>query len=287
MLIPMRRLYGIRYLFWGILFSIMFVCCNKTADSGSIEDESYIYKSTFDYLCSPILGGRVAGGYGSKLSAEFIISSLNDKSKIVRDKFSCFDLELENILVHIPGAIDSTIVVGAHYDSFPSRSNNLLPGADDNVSGVSILINLANQLSGKILKYNIVIAFWDAEEIGRYGSKHFIETNEHNIIYYINIDTCGNLSEYNLGFLYDLKHPHTMKLLENIDTQGLFQIQGYAPKTYTTDCEYFEKYNIPFISISPITIPWYLHTSNDTEKVINYDRLARINLALYQIITSL
>lgn len=274
------------YLLLGALLIPILVCCTKSINSGNIE-ESHIYKSTFDYLCSPMLGGREAGSDGSKLAAEYIVSSIDDKSSVVRNAFKYQDLELENIIVYIPGYIDSTIVVGAHYDSFPSRNNGFLPGADDNVSGVSILINLANQLLDKVIKYNVAIAFWDAEEIGRYGSKHFLETNNSNIVYYINIDTCGNSYEYDLGFLYDLKHPSMKKLIDNMDIKGLFKILGYAPSTYTTDCEFFEEYNIPYVSISPVTLPWYLHTINDTGTVINYNRLVQINQVIYKILTSL
>ena len=266
---------------------LLLVGCDKTLFYDNSSREEAIYKDTFEYLCSPTLEGKAAGSNGSKLAAEFIISSIHNKSNIIREKFIHEGLELENILVSIPGDVDSTVIVGAHYDSYPSYNNVFLPGADDNVSGVSILINLVNQLSETKLKYNILFAFWDAEEIGRYGSKYYLSRTCDNILFYINLDTCGSSSTYKLGFLYDGEHPETVHLLDDLDTYNIFQVNEYVPTSYTTDCEFFKQYNLPFVSISPMTLPQYMHKGSDTPDIINYKRLYQINTIIHQMLMSL
>lgn len=71
-----------------------------------------------------------------------------------------FDREERNILVRIPGQNKGkTIVVGAHYDA---HGNN--PGADDNASGTSALLEIARILSKSPPQNDVILAFYANEE---------------------------------------------------------------------------------------------------------------------------
>ena len=50
----------------------------------------------------------------------------------------------------------------------------LFPGANDNASGVSLLLNLAKYFIKKN-KYSVVFICFGAEEIGLLGSKYFVD----------------------------------------------------------------------------------------------------------------
>ena len=78
-----------------------------------------------------------------------------------------------NVLADSPaGDPAKTIVVGAHLDSVPEG-----PGVNDNGSGVSFQIELAEQMSrlGITPANRVRLAFWGAEESGLIGSNSYVE----------------------------------------------------------------------------------------------------------------
>lgn len=85
-----------------------------------------------------------------------------------------------NVIATLPGIGDhpGAIVISAHYDS---RSNDMLdgnslaPGADDNGSGVALLIELARLLSSRSWNQTIIFAAFSAEEQGTFGSRHYVQ----------------------------------------------------------------------------------------------------------------
>lgn len=66
------------------------------------------------------------------------------------------------------------VVICGHYDDMPSGS--AAPGADDNASGTTAVIEAARLLSGINLPFTILFAAWDEEERGLYGSKAYADT---------------------------------------------------------------------------------------------------------------
>lgn len=118
------------------------------------------------------------------------------------------EAELKNVVGVIPavgGKADAeSIVIGAHYDhlghGWPDvRGDNrdrIHYGADDNASGVSVLIELARVL-GRRLKpeRNLLFVAFSGEEAGRLGSKHFVSQaqGKGRIAGMINLDTVGRL----------------------------------------------------------------------------------------------
>ena len=59
------------------------------------------------------------------------------------------------------------IVIGAHYDTVPGS-----PGADDNATGVAVLLELARDIASGPLKYPVQVVAFDMEEYGYLGSSH-------------------------------------------------------------------------------------------------------------------
>ncbi|MCC3473951.1 MAG: M20/M25/M40 family metallo-hydrolase [Microcoleus sp. PH2017_25_DOB_D_A] len=60
------------------------------------------------------------------------------------------------------------IVIGAHYDTVPGT-----PGADDNATGVAVLLELARAIALQPLKYPVQLVAFDMEESGFWGSRHY------------------------------------------------------------------------------------------------------------------
>lgn len=93
----------------------------------------------------------------------------------------------KNIIAFKQGLNNNQIIIGAHYDS--TNCN----GADDNASGVSVVLELAQRLSKVTLPYSIKFITFDAEELGLFGSRYFVKNMSKeeidNTILYINIDS--------------------------------------------------------------------------------------------------
>lgn len=77
-----------------------------------------------------------------------------------------------NILLKLPGqqANRPPIVIGAHYDAVPGS-----PGADDNASGVAVLLELGRSLSTAPARHPVWLVAFDLEEFGLLGSRHCAE----------------------------------------------------------------------------------------------------------------
>ncbi len=125
-------------------------------------------------------------------------------------------------LINVVGVIAGTdperrgesVVVGAHYDHLgrgwpdvhKAHRGQIHPGADDNASGVAVLLELARVLSTQRKPArSIVFVAFDAEEAGRLGSEHYVNNaDEHTvsrIIGMLNLDTVGRLEQQALKIL--------------------------------------------------------------------------------------
>ena len=81
------------------------------------------------------------------------------------------------------------IIICAHFDNRPYTGS--APGADDNGSGTSAVLEAARVLSKFQTDYTIVYALWDNEEIGLKGSDFYAQkafTNKDSIVAVINMD---------------------------------------------------------------------------------------------------
>lgn len=76
---------------------------------------------------------------------------------------------------------DEYVIISAHYDHLGILNGNIYNGADNNASGVTVLLNLADMF-GTMKKTrtgpdkNIIFAALDAKELNMAGSKAFVET---------------------------------------------------------------------------------------------------------------
>ncbi|MGL1885230.1 MAG: M28 family peptidase [Reichenbachiella sp.] len=83
----------------------------------------------------------------------------------------------QNIVGFIEGQNkDSLIVLTAHYDHLGMMgSTAIFPGANDNASGVAMLLSLAKHYQDFPPKYNTVLIAFGGEELGLLGSQYFVQ----------------------------------------------------------------------------------------------------------------
>lgn len=67
------------------------------------------------------------------------------------------------------------IVVSAHYDHLGVRNGQTYHGADDNASGVAMLLHVAERCHTTPFEHPLLIAFFDAEEQGLRGARAFVD----------------------------------------------------------------------------------------------------------------
>jgi Tol biopolymer transport system component len=148
-----------------------------------------------------------------------------EKRQTINAKISV-ELALErqsvfNVLARLPAQVPAeqrlpgTIVVGAHYDHLGhGGSYSLAPddhsahvGADDNASGVSLVLEVARSLSqSKNTRRDVVFATFTAEEMGVLGSSHLVKNpppglEAQNVYAMFNYDMVGRMTKNSLSVL--------------------------------------------------------------------------------------
>jgi aminopeptidase YwaD len=109
--------------------------------------------------------------------------------------------QARNVMAILPAKrkTKKTIVVCAHYDHLGGIGNLVyFPGGNDNASGTSMLLTLADEFKSKRLNYNILFIAFSGEEAGLLGSKHFIENplvKLKHIKFVLNLDIMGSGEE--------------------------------------------------------------------------------------------
>lgn len=120
----------------------------------------------------------------SKLNPQVKTCSVKLQGKINR-------LKSFNICSSFNNSCKKEILIGAHWDTYNS------PGADDNASGVGVVMELARYFHQQktTMPFNIRFVFFGAEELGLLGSKAYCDKHikdTASVIYYLNVDCVGD-----------------------------------------------------------------------------------------------
>ena len=104
---------------------------------------------------------------GHFLVREYIRGFLKQYGKVEVHQFQFQNKTHQNLILNLNGAESNLpqILIGAHYDGVPGT-----PGADDNGTGVAVLLELATVFSTNPLKYPVQLVAFDMEEYDRAGS---------------------------------------------------------------------------------------------------------------------
>ena len=96
-----------------------------------------------------------------------------------------------NLIFEVPGERDGVVILGAHYDTVPDSI-----GANDNSSGMGVLLALAEELDGRSFPFTLRFIAFGSEETGLHGSRHYVEQltdgELDNIRGMINLDALGS-----------------------------------------------------------------------------------------------
>ncbi|MFH1219154.1 MAG: M28 family peptidase [Candidatus Eisenbacteria bacterium] len=141
----------------------------------------------------------------------------------------------DNVVAVIPGAAnpDKIVVIGGHYDSSTSTTNNA-PGADDNATGTECVLECARILSQYQFNYTITLIAFGGEEVGLLGSDAYATeaaARGDDIIGMIAVDMIGYLAS---GDVMDLD------IIDNTSSLWLRNLafdvaSAYVPNLPTVD----------------------------------------------------
>jgi aminopeptidase YwaD len=127
-----------------------------------------------------------------------------------------------NICALVKGTVkpDSLIFFTAHYDHLGGLgSDTYFPGANDNASGVSLLMNLAQYYAKNPQPYSIGFILFSGEEAGLLGSKYYTENPLlplKNIRFLINTDLAGT-GEEGITVVNATEFPKEFALMQQIN----------------------------------------------------------------------
>jgi len=195
-----------------------------------------------------------------------------------------------NIGAWLPGSDPSLaqefLILSAHYDHLGVRDGQIFAGADDNASGVAMLLEVARQLAAAETKPKRSVAFvaFDLEERMLWGSRWFAAHPPwplERIKLFLTADMIGrSLGDLPLATVFILGSEHATELKSALDVVGTppkLEACRLGTDLIGTRSDYgpFRDREIPFLFFSTGEHPDY-HTPRDTPDKIDYEKAARI-----------
>lgn len=296
-----------------ISFLLSIYSCSNSTTSVSIQDD-------VAFLASDEMEGRQTGTEGEKIALAYIskrfeelgltgkgtngyVQPFSFKPKTNPHEEVKFDVNGDgtitgnNVIGYFDNKAENTVIIGAHYDHlgyggegslFRDTIKAVHNGADDNASGVALLLNLAKKLKDKNTKNNYLFMAFSGEEMGLLGSNYFVKNptiDTKKVSYMINMDMVGrmkkdsSLAVYGTGtspiFKQVLKaHNNDFKLIQNES--------GVGPSDHTS----FYLADIPVLHFFTGQHSDYHRPSDDIE-TLNYEGMAKISNYIFDIISDL
>lgn len=275
--------------FFSLLLLLSIFWAKATSDSLAVR--ARLQKDVYT-LAADSMGGRAPGTLFETKAADYIMSRFTAMG--IKAKPLKFDITVAkdsalhclNVAGFINNKADSTIIIGAHYDHLGSGTNKsrelfkkgIHHGADDNASGVALMLELAHELaaqklSGKKQRYNYIFVGFSAHEMGLYGSYNFIQKvllDKLAIKLFVNFDMVGRLdpTQQKIRISYCAEHDEEKKMFAQ-DSASTLQVAFTDDRETVNDYTLFCEHCIPAVSITTGLHDDY-HRLSDTPDKINF-----------------
>jgi hypothetical protein len=145
---------------------------------------------------------------------------------------------------------DSIIMFSAHYDHLGQMGNAIFKGANDNASGVAMLLALAHYYGNNQPKFDTYFLFTTAEEIGLLGSYFFIENppfDLRKIKMLVNLDMVGT-GDDGIMVVNGKKQERYFNLLSKLNKNRIAKIKARGEACNSDHC-LFDRIDIPTVFI--------------------------------------
>ncbi|MBI4888783.1 MAG: M20/M25/M40 family metallo-hydrolase [Acidobacteria bacterium] len=166
-----------------------------------------------------------------------------------------------NVVGRIAGREPGIIVVTAHYDHLGIRDGVLYPGADDNASGIAVLLAAARHFTTTAPRHTLVFAALDAEEAGLHGARALLRSGvlpRGRVRLNINLDMVSRSAANEIYAAGPFHAPWETAILEDIQTRASVAIRfghdrpsrqdgGREDWTHSSDHGPFHDAGVPFV----------------------------------------
>jgi hypothetical protein len=269
---------------------------------------------TVRFLSSEGLQGRGLGSDGLDRAADFIARKFKDAGlRPAGDEEDSYfqtwedrggsperNVTMRNVVGVIPGKNPSrqaqSVVVGAHYDHLglgwpevrKEYKGKIHYGADDNASGVAVLMELARVL-GKRLKpdRSVVFVAFTGEEAGKRGSRYYVANEKRypsaQCIGMLNLDTVGRLGKNNLLVLGAGSAREWIHIFRGAGFVSSVQVEAVTEQLDSSDQRSFQEIGVPAVQL--FTGPHLdYHRPTDTGDKIDSEGLLKVATVAKEVI---
>jgi len=240
-------------------------------------------------LADPALEGRATGAPGGLKARAWIEAQLAAigvapaGSSGYRQPFRTASREAANVIGRVAGTTlgARAIVVSAHYDHLGVRGATY-PGADDNASGVAVLLAVARHLRGAAPRHPVLLVAFDAEELGLRGAEALVGSAllpTASVALNVNLDMVSR-NDANEIFASGTAYTLSLKpILEDVQRRSAVKIlfghdrpeaqrRGVDDWTDDSDHGVFHKAGVPFVYFGVVDHADY-HRPTDTADKVN------------------
>ncbi|MBT8236110.1 MAG: M28 family peptidase [Bacteroidia bacterium] len=201
-----------------------------------------------------------------------------------------------NVLGYIDNQAENTIIIGAHFDHLGMGGQGSLHrgepaihnGADDNASGVAVMLKLAKMLENTHTSNNYLFMAFSGEELGLLGSNYFAKNptvSLDKVNYMLNMDMVGRLRA---DSTLSVSGTGTSNLwnqalnANNTSFKLVLKESGVGPSDHTS----FYLQDIPVLHFFTGQHEDYHKPGDDYDK-LNYEGMTKISDYIYSVIGDL
>lgn len=190
----------------------------------------------------------------------------------------------QNVLGMVKGKTrpDSVIILCAHYDHLGTQGDAIFYGGNDNASGTSLLLTLAEHYSKPANQpdYTMVFIAFSGEEAGLHGSRYYVEHPSiplEQTSFVLNMDLMANGDE-GITAVAGYDYPEQFELLKAVNekTEAVPLIQPRGNRA-NSDHYFFTQAGVPALFIFTMGGPPHYHDVNDTYEEMRFSRFFEVH----------
>lgn len=300
------------------LFAVICLLVSCKINEEYLEPVKGDMKADVVFLASDSLQGRETGTSFELLAADYIAKRMKESGLVPKGSagtyFQTFSFKPSsdphteaafineqgdglltgtNVIGFIDNGAAMTVVIGAHYDHLGMGGEGSLHrdgaaihnGADDNASGVAVMLELAYRLKTSDLKgQNYLFMAFSGEEMGLLGSNYFTKNPTialDKVSYMINMDMVGRLNKESVLAINGVGTSPRWNQIVNATNKDFTLVttdSGVGPSDHTS----FYLNDLPVLHFFTGQHEDYHKPGDDAEK-LNYKGMQQIADYIYRI----
>lgn len=196
----------------------------------------------------------------------------------------------QNVLGFLPGKNKEKILIfTAHYDGQGINDNQVYESANDNLSGVYVLLNLAEYLKNRPTRnLSYLFVAFGSEEIGLYGSEFFVQNLPVEKEHILGVINCDTVSSQNESMILQAFNKNSIVMeVEKALLDYSFDVKHELSELRTSDHYHFAATGLNALTISAGDWLEGNHTPEDTFDKLNFKLLDQLSKALVDMVLTL